>query len=61
MKCRVCGFEFDENKLENRGCTQCGKFDNCSLVHCPNCGYGNHPELEEEFDFIIKLKNRFKK
>ncbi|WP_296844533.1 hypothetical protein [uncultured Methanobrevibacter sp.] len=60
MKCRMCGFEFDETKLENRGCCGCGKHSNCSQVHCPNCGFGNHPELEEEFEFINKHKNRLK-
>ncbi len=60
MKCRMCGFEFDENALENRGCTSCGKHSNCNLVHCPNCGFGNSPELDQEFEFIVKLKNKFK-
>ena len=60
MKCRFCGFEFDESKLENRGCQSCGKHEGCNQVHCPNCGMGNHPEFEEEFDFIVKLKERFK-
>lgn len=56
----MCGFEFDENKLENRGCSSCGKH-NCNQVHCPNCGFGNSLELDEEFEFIKKLKNKFKK
>lgn len=60
MKCRMCGFEFDENELENRGCFNCGGHDNCNQVHCPNCGFGNHPELEDEFEIIVKLKNRLK-
>ena len=60
MKCRMCGFEFDETKLENHGCCGSGKHSNCRQVHCPNCGFGNHPELEEEFEFINKLKNRLK-
>ena len=60
LKCRMCGFEFDENKLENRGCTSCGKHDCCNQIHCPNCGFGNHPEFEEEFEIINKLKNRIK-
>ena len=60
MKCRMCGFEFDENKLENRGCSSCGKH-NCNQVHCPNCGFGHSLELDEEFEFIKKLKNKFKK
>ncbi len=60
MKCRMCGFEFDETKLVNRGCSNCGKHDNCRQVHCPNCGFGNHPEFEEEFEFIVKLKDKLK-
>ena len=60
MKCLMCGFEFDETKLENRGCAGCGKHGCCNQVHCPNCGFGNHPELEEEFEFINKLKNGIK-
>ena len=60
MKCRMCGFEFDETKLKNRCCVSCGKHSDCNQVHCPNCGFGNHPELEEEFEFIVKLKERFK-
>lgn len=60
MKCRMCGFEFDEDDLDNRGCTSCGKHSNCNLVHCPNCGFGNSPELDQEFEFIVKLKNKIK-
>ena len=55
MKCRMCGYEFDENEIPNRGCSGCGKHG-CHSVHCPNCGFGNSPELDQEFDFIIKLK-----
>lgn len=32
----------------------------CHSVHCPNCGFGNSPELDQEFDFIIKLKDKIK-
>ena len=60
MKCRMCGFEFDEKLLENRNCTSCGKHYNCNLVHCPECGFGNHPEFEEEFGFITKIKDKIK-
>lgn len=60
MKCRMCSFEFDENKLENRKCSSCDKH-NCNQIHCPNCGFGNSPELGQEFEFITKLKNRFNK
>ena len=57
MKCRMCGYEFDENEIPNRGCSGCGKHG-CHSVHCPNCGFGNSPELAQEFDFIIKLKDK---
>lgn len=60
MKCRMCGFEFDETKLENRGCSSCGKHG-CNSIHCPNCGFANSPELDEEFDFIKKLKDKIRK
>ena len=60
MKCRMCGFEFDETELENRGCTSCGKHHNCNQIHCPNCGFANSPELDQEFEFIIKLKEKLK-
>ena len=46
---------FDENALENRGCSSCGKH-NCNSFHCPNCGFANSPELDQEFEFITKLK-----
>jgi rubredoxin len=55
MKCRMCGYEFDEKTGQN--CQVCGK-SNCSAVHCPNCGYGNSPEFEEEFKIITALKNK---
>ena len=59
MQCRLCGFEFDEDKVPNRGCTNCGK-PVCNLIHCPNCGFANSPHYEEEFEFVTKLKNKFK-
>ena len=45
----MCGFEFDETQIENRGCSSCGKH-NCNAYHCPNCGFANSPELDEEFE-----------
>ena len=56
----MCGFGFDETKLKNRGCVSCGKHSDCNQVHCPNCGFGNHPEFEEEFEFIKILKDKLK-
>ena len=60
MKCRMCGFEFDETKIENRGCSSGGKHCGNSR-HCPNCGFANSPELDQEFKFIEKLKNKIRK
>ena len=57
MQCRVCGFEFDEKELANRGCVGCGKGE-CKTIHCPNCGFGNSPEFEDEFVFIKNLKDK---
>ena len=59
MKCRMCGFEFDETQLVNRGCSGCGKHG-CNSIHCPNCGFANSPELDQEFEFISKLKDKLK-
>jgi rubredoxin len=56
LQCRICGYEFDEDKV-GRSCEGCGK-SNCSTVHCPNCGYGNSPEYEKEFKFIKILKKK---
>lgn len=59
MQCRMCGCEFDPSQVPNRGCTNCGK--NCgSVVHCPECGYGNYIYYDQEFNFINKLKDKFK-
>ena len=55
MKCRMCGFEFDESELDNRGCSSCGKH-NCNSYHCPNCGFANSPELEQEFEVYNKTQ-----
>lgn len=58
MQCRICGCEFDEKNLGN-GCKGCGKKE-CQTVHCPNCGFGNSPEFETEFEIIKSLKKRFR-
>ena len=57
MQCRMCGYEFDENIIENN-CQGCGK-KGCRRVHCPNCTYGNLPNFEKEFNFINSLKKIF--
>ena len=56
MQCRMCGYEFDEG-IVGKNCQGCGK-KGCQTVHCPNCGYGNSPEFENEFKFIDSLKTK---
>ncbi|MDR2830834.1 MAG: hypothetical protein LBB45_07365 [Methanobrevibacter sp.] len=56
MDCRMCGYKFDEEEI-GKNCHQCGK-SNCRTVHCPNCGYGNSPEFEKEFELIKTLKKK---
>jgi rubredoxin len=36
MKCALCGFEFDPDKNECKGCAI---NKNCNTICCPNCGY----------------------
>lgn len=59
IECRMCGYKFSEKDVSNRGCMGCGK--HCtSKLHCPNCGYGNSSDYEQEFAFIKKLKEKLK-
>lgn len=60
MKCRVCGFDFDEDEIAKSGCTGC-KGGNCNKIHCPNCGYGNTPDFEDDFEFMNNLKKKLAK
>lgn len=41
------------------GCGCCGKCSKAT-VHCPNCGYANSLDYEQEFEIINKLKNLVK-
>ncbi|MCL2115016.1 MAG: hypothetical protein FWH29_02210 [Methanobrevibacter sp.] len=58
MQCRICGYNFDE-KVVPQGCKGCGKKE-CQTIHCPNCGFGNSPEFETEFDIITSLKKKIR-
>ena len=58
MQCRMCGYEFDENTIDNE-CKGCGKKE-CQVIHCPNCGFGNSPEFETEFEIIKSLKKKLR-
>ncbi len=59
MECRMCGFKFDTKKSSSMGCGCCGKCSKAT-VHCPNCGYANSLDYEQEFEIINKLKNLVK-
>ena len=67
--CEVCGRQMVIKYGPHGKFQACPGFPECRNtkpyfekigVHCPNCGFGNHPEFDEEFDFIVKLKERFK-
>lgn len=36
MKCSLCGFEFEEERIACQGCILA---KGCNMVCCPNCGY----------------------
>ncbi len=45
MKCALCGYEFEPEKLQKphqvcKGSLLCGR---CKLISCPNCGYKTPP------------------
>lgn len=61
MICRMCGYEFDpEESRKMCDYAKCSGCDECNSVMCPNCGYSNHLEFEQEFEFIEKLKGKIK-
>ncbi len=37
MRCRMCGFEFDETQMSCHA--SCALNQYCAVVCCPNCGY----------------------
>lgn len=55
MKCHMCGCEFDETKLENRGCAGCGKHG-CKQVHCPNSDLEIIRSLKKNSNSLVNLK-----
>lgn len=46
MRCKICGYVFDESKMSNvcQGCP----VHNCSMIRCPNCGFEQLPESKTE-------------
>jgi rubredoxin len=55
MKCKICGYVFDEHKktLLCQGCPT----HNCKMVRCPNCGFEHLPVRETELKMFKILKN----
>ena len=58
MRCKICGYVFDENK-KTETCKWCTE-PHCKMVRCPNCGYETLPESKGEFKFIDSLKKKFR-
>ena len=55
MKCKICGYVFDETKktLTCQGCPT----HNCKMVRCPNCGFEQLPVRKTELKLFKILKN----
>jgi rubredoxin len=56
MKCKICGYVFDE-KEKTATCQGC-LTHNCKMVRCPNCGFEHLPEKKTKskvFKFIYSL------
>ena len=55
MKCALCGFEFEEQRLR---CAKCALGRTCNMLRCPNCGYTT-PEGESSLvRFFKKIARR---
>ena len=60
MQCMNCGFTFEEDESPGvEGCAYECRDCSCDNIICPNCGYPNKREIED-FQFIIKLKEKIK-
>jgi rubredoxin len=65
MRCKICGYVFDETK-KTQTCEFCLE-SNCGMVRCPNCGYetipeskADSPESKADSKLVNFLKKRFK-
>ncbi|RJP68733.1 MAG: hypothetical protein C4532_12210 [Candidatus Abyssobacteria bacterium SURF_17] len=54
IKCTLCGFEFEPN--ENM-CDACVLHKSCSVICCPNCGFG----IPKESKLVSWLRQRQEK
>jgi hypothetical protein len=57
MRCALCGLEFEERDAVSscEGCPM--KSGSCSMLRCPNCGYGN-PGEPQLLKIVRKWRNR---
>lgn len=53
MRCQLCGFEFDETRLQCH--TSCPFNDHCAVVCCPRCGYQT---IDEAKSGVVDLLRR---
>lgn len=58
MRCKICGYEIDENK-KTETCKYCME-SGCKLARYPNCGYENIPESKTDFKIVDFLKKKLK-
>jgi len=56
MKCALCGYKFDEEKVYS-SCKGCFMAKGCELIKCPRCGYEIAPE-PKWLKKILERKNR---
>jgi len=54
MKCSMCGYEYEANRRECRGCI---RLSHCSMTKCPRCGY--EEPMPVRFGVIDCLKRKF--
>ncbi len=58
MICKICGHSFDE-KIKSETCAGC-LYCNCIKIKCPNCGYENFNEIENQSKLMKFLKTKLK-
>ncbi|MCD7781294.1 MAG: hypothetical protein LUG89_01130 [Methanosphaera sp.] len=62
MQCTLCGYKFDETKVEDCGCSCAFGGCNGNNVRCPNCGHDmpNPNKRNDSVSLLTKLKKSFK-
>ncbi len=57
-KCPKCGAVFEKEKAK---CSVCGAWINIDAAYCPECGTIFITKEEEEYDYLTKMKEAYKK